>query len=215
VLNLRSLNADWRSKIESIEIYHYKTMPSLINLESQRDRIVEEIMELAESISAEEIAGATESSGADELIVKFNELEAAIADKVDAIAAVIAAQKGDIAYLKSRRDEFNRAIDRKVKALEKFENYLKAIVANRPDAQLKGLDATIKVVKNGGSQPIWINPDIEERNFPPELVTIATTYKVDRQAVLKKLAESGEDNLVVDGEQIACLQPRGTHLRIS
>jgi Siphovirus Gp157 len=189
-------------------------MPSLINLESERDRLVEEIMDLAESTSVEELAGAAESNGSEELLVKFNELEAAITDKVDAIAAVIAAQKGDIAYLKSRRDEFTRAIDRKVKALEKFENYLKSIVANRPDAQLKGKDATIKVVKNGGVQPLWLNPDIEERNFPSELVTIATTYKVDRQAVLKKLAESGEDNLVVDGEQIACLQPRGTHLRI-
>ena len=171
-------------------------------------------MDLAESTSVEELAGAAESNGSEELLVKFNELEAAITDKVDAIAAVIAAQKGDIAYLKSRRDELTRAIDRKVKALEKFENYLKSIVANRPDAQLKGKDATIKVVKNGGVQPLWLNPDIEERNFPSELVTIATTYKVDRQAVLKKLAESGEDNLVVDGEQIACLQPRGTHLRI-
>jgi hypothetical protein len=189
-------------------------MPSIINLESQRDRLVEEIMELAESTSAEEIAGATESSGAEELLVKFNELEAAITDKVDAIVATIAAQKGDIAYLKSRRDEFTRAIDRKVKALEKFENYLKSVVAERPNAQLKGKDATIKIVKNGGVQPIWLNPDIEERNFPPDLVAITTTYKVDRQAVLKKLAESGEDNLVVDGEQIACLQPRGTHLRI-
>ena len=189
-------------------------MPSLINLESQRDRLVEEIMELAESTSAEEIAGATESNGADELLLKFNELEAAIADKVDAIAATIAAQKGDIAYLKSRRDEFSRAIDLKIKALEKFENYLKSIVAERPNAQLKGKDATIKVIKNGGVQPIWLNPDIEERNFPPDLVTIATTYKVDRQAVLKKLAESGEDSLIVDGKPIAAVQPRGTHLRI-
>lgn len=189
-------------------------MPSLINLESQRDRLVEEIMELAESTSGEELEGVTESNGSEELLVKFNELEAAIIDKVDAIAAVIAAQKGDIAYLKSRRDEFTRALDRKVKALEKFENYLKAIVTNRPDAQLKGKDATIKVVKNGGIQPIWLNPDIEERNFPPNLVTIATTYKVDRQAVLKKLAESGEDSLIVDGKPIATMQPRGTHLRI-
>jgi hypothetical protein len=189
-------------------------MPSLINLESERERLVEEIMELAESTSVEELAGATESNGSEELLVKFNELEAAITDKVDAIAAVVAAQKGDIAYLKSRRDEFNRIIDRKVKALEKFENYLKSIVANRPDAQLKGKDATIKVVKNGGIQPIWLNPDIEERNFPPELVTIATTYKIDRQAVLKKLAESGEDSLIVDGKPIAAVQPRGTHLRI-
>jgi chromosome segregation ATPase len=189
-------------------------MPSLINLESERDKLVEEIMELAESTSAEEIAGTTASNGSDELLVKFEELEAAISEKVDAIAAVISAQKGDIAYLKSRRDEFTRAIDRKVKALEKFENYLKSIVANRPDAQLKGKDATIKVVKNGGIQPLWLNPDIEERNFPPELVTIATTYKVERQAVLKKLAESGSDSLVVNGESIACLLPRGTHIRI-
>jgi hypothetical protein len=185
-----------------------------MNLESERDRLVEEIMELAELASADELASATGSNGSDELLVKFEELEAAITEKVDAIAAVIAAQKGDIAYLKSRRDEFNRAIDRKVKALEKFENYLKAIVANRPDAQLKGKDATIKVVKNGGIQPIWLNPDIEERNFPPDLVTIATTYKVNRQALLKKLAESGEDSLIVDGKPIAAVQPRGTHLRI-
>jgi Siphovirus Gp157 len=189
-------------------------MPSLINLESERDKLVEEIMELAESTSADELAGATESYGAEELLVKFNELEAAIIDKVDAIAVVVAAQKGDIAYLKSRRDEFNRAIDRKVKALEKFDNYLKAIVANRPDAQLNGKDVTIKVVKNGGIQTIWLNPDIEERNFPPDLVTIATTYKVNRQALLKKLAESGEDSLIVDGKPIAAVQPRGTHLRI-
>ena len=186
-------------------------MPSLINLESQRDRLVEEIMELTESTSNEGIQDATDP---EELVAKFEELEAAITDKVDAIAAVVAAQKGDIAYLKSRRDEFTRIIDRKVKALEKFENYLKAIVTNRPDAQLKGLDATIKVVKNGGVQPIWLNPDIEERNFPPDLVTITTTYKVDRQAVLKKLAESGQDSLIVDGKPIATVQPRGTHLRI-
>ncbi|AFY92864.1 siphovirus Gp157 family protein [Chamaesiphon minutus] len=186
-------------------------MPSLINLESQRDRLVEEIMELTESTSNEGIPDATDP---EELVAKFEELEAAITDKVDAIAAVVAAQKGDIAYLKSRRDEFTRIIDRKVKALEKFENYLKAIVTNRPDAQLKGLDATIKVVKNGGVQPIWLNPDIEERNFPPDLVTIATTYKVDRQAVVKKLAESGQDSLIVDGKPIATVQPRGTHLRI-
>ena len=56
-------------------------MPSLINLESQRDKLVEEIMDLAESTSADELAGATESNGAEELLVKFNELEAAIIDK--------------------------------------------------------------------------------------------------------------------------------------
>lgn len=189
-------------------------MPSLINLESERNKLVEEIMELAESASTDELVGATESNAAEELLAKFTELEAAITDKVDAIAAVIAAQKGDIAYLKSRRDEFTRAIDRKVKALEKFESYLKSIVTNRPDLQLKGKDATIKVVKNGGVQPIWLNPDINERNFPPEFVTITTTYKVDRQAVVKKLAESGEDSLMVDGKPIARVQPRGTHLRI-
>jgi hypothetical protein len=189
-------------------------MSSLINLELARDRLVEEIMELAESTSTEENLGIIELNGAEELLIKFEELEATITDKVDAIAAVIAAQKGDIVYLKSRRDEFTRAIDRKVKALEKFESYLKAIVLNRPDAQLKGKDATIKIVKNGGVQPIWLSPEIEERNFPPEFVTIATTYKVDRQAVVKKLAESGEDSLIVDGKLLATVQPRGTRLKI-
>jgi Siphovirus Gp157 len=196
-------------------------MASLINLELERDLLVEQIMELAESAAAEDIELAdgtidptVEQNGSEQLLAKFEELEAAIADKVDAIAAVIAAQKGEIDYLKSRRDHFNAAIEVKTKALEKFENYLKDTIAARPNGSIKGKTATIKVVKNGGKQPLWINPEIDEKDFPAELVTIATVYKVDKDLLRQQLAASGEDNLTIGGETVACFKPRGTHLRI-
>jgi Siphovirus Gp157 len=196
-------------------------MASLINLELERDLLVEQIMELAESAVSEdiEIADGTidptaEPSSSEQLLAKFEELEAAIADKVDAIAAVIAAQKGEIDYLKSRRDHFNAAIEVKTKALEKFENYLKDTIAARPNGSIKGKTATIKVVKNGGKQPLWINPEIDDKDFPAELVTIATVYKVDKDLLRQQLAASGEDNLIIGGETVACFKPRGTHLRI-
>ena len=196
-------------------------MASLINLELERDLLVEQIMELAESAAAEDIEIAdgaidptAEQNGSEQLLAKFEELEAAIADKVDAIAAVIAAQKGEIDYLKSRRDHFNAAIEVKTKALEKFENYLKNTIATRPNSSIKGKAATIKVVKNGGKQPLWINPEIDDKDFPAELVTIATVYKVDKDLLRQQLAASGEDNLTIGGETVACFKPRGTHLRI-
>jgi Siphovirus Gp157 len=196
-------------------------MASLINLELERDLLVEQIMELAESAAAAdiEIADGTidptaEQNGSEQLLAKFEELEAAIADKVDAIAAVIAAQKGEIDYLKSRRDHFNAAIEVKTKALEKFENYLKDTIATRPNSSIKGKTATIKVVKNGGKQPLWINPEIDDKDFPAELVTIATVYKVDKDLLRQQLAASGEDSLTIGGETVACFKPRGTHLRI-
>jgi hypothetical protein len=73
-------------KTQSISINYQKFRPSLINLESERDKLVEEIMELAKSTSVEELAGTAESNAADELLAKFSELEAAITDKVDAFA---------------------------------------------------------------------------------------------------------------------------------
>jgi hypothetical protein len=196
-------------------------MTSLINLESERDALVELIMELAESTAATEIDiadGTIEPTAAqdnsEQLLAKFEELETAIANKVDAIAAVVAAQKGEIDYLKARRDYFNRAIDVKTRAIDKFESYLKTVVAARPNSSIKGKTATIKIVKNGGKQPLWIDPTIDDKDFPPEVVTIATTFKVDKNALRLKLAASGEDNLTIDGKIIASLQPRGTHLQI-
>jgi Siphovirus Gp157 len=197
-------------------------MTSLINLESERDALVEQIMELAESAATADINIAdgtvdptSEANTTEQLLAKFDELETAIASKVDAIAAVIAAQKGEIDYLKSRRDYINKAIDVKTKALEKFESYLKTVVTARPNGSIKGKAATIKVVSNGGKQPIWVDPSIDDKDFPPELVTITTTFKVDKNTIRRKLAESGEDNLTIDGRVVAALQPRGTHLRIN
>ncbi|PSB57988.1 siphovirus Gp157 family protein [Chamaesiphon polymorphus] len=197
-------------------------MTSLINLESERDALVELIMELAESAAATEVDIAdgtidplSEANTTEQMLAKFEELETAIANKVDAIAAVIAAQKGEIDYLKARRDRFNKAIEVKTKALEKFESYLKIIVTTRPNSSIKGKTATIKVVNNGGKQPLWIDPTIDAKDFPPELVTIVTTFKVDSNTVRLKLAASGDNEFSVGGKVVAALQPRGTHLRIN
>lgn len=196
-------------------------MTSLIDLELERDLLVERIMELAESVVTEEIAPDldssdpnTDRSSAELLLAKFDELETKIAEKVDAIAAIIAAQKGTIDYLKARRDHFDRAIEVKIKALERFESYLKNAVAARPNGSIKGQTTTISVVKNGGKQPLWVDPDFDEKKLPVEVVTIVTTYKIDKEALRFKLAAAGKDSLIIDGNIVAALQPRGTHLRI-
>jgi uncharacterized protein YoxC len=191
-------------------------MTSLIDLELERDLLVEQIMELTESVVTKEITSTCDPNdgNAELLLAKFEELETAIADKVDAIAAVIAAQKGAIDYLKSRRDHFDRASDVKTKALERFESYLKNLVAARPNGSIKGKTATISVVKNGGKQPLWVDPDFDEKKLPAEVITIVTTYKVDKEALRQKLAAIGEDSLTINGNIVATLQPRGTHLRI-
>jgi Siphovirus Gp157 len=191
-------------------------MTSLIDLELERDLLVEQIMELTESLVTEEIAPTADpiDGNAELLLAKFEKLETAIADKVDAIAAVIAAQKGTIDYLKLRRDHFDRAIAVKTKALERFESYLKNTVAARPNGRIQGKTATISVVKNGGKQPLWIDPDFDEKKLPAEVITIVTTYKVDTEALRQKLAAIGEDSLIINGNIVAALQSRGTHLRI-
>jgi hypothetical protein len=113
-----------------------------------------------------------------------------------------------------RRDHFDRAIAVKTKALERFESYLKNTVAARPNGSIKGKTATISVIKNGGKQPLWVDPDFDEKKLPAEVITIVTTYKVDTEALRQKLAAIGEDSLIINGNIVATLQPRGTHLRI-
>jgi hypothetical protein len=183
-------------------------MASLLDLESSRDKLVEQIMALIEE---EEVEGKTDTIA---LINSFDELEVQIATKVDAIAAVVAAKEGEIAYLKKRRDNFNSQIKIRENTLSSFKTYLKKIVENRDDSTIKGREATIKLVKNGGKQPLWTNENIPAKDFPANLVTVQTSYKVCTETIRQQLAESGTEELVIDGEVLAKLQPRGTHLRI-
>ena len=183
-------------------------MTSLLDLELIRDDLVERIMAFIEE---EEVEGLTDTIT---LINSFDELETQIATKVDAIAAVVASKEGEIAYLKKRRDHFNSQIEIRENALSNFKTYLKKIVENRADSTIKGREATIKLVKNGGKQPPWINSNVLAQDFPVNLVTVQTSYKVCTDTIRQQLAESGAEELVVDGEVLAKLQPRGTHLRI-
>ncbi|WP_310428016.1 siphovirus Gp157 family protein [Chamaesiphon sp. VAR_48_metabat_135_sub] len=183
-------------------------MVSLIDLELNRDNLVEQIMA---TIEEGETEGTTDSTV---ILEQFDLLETQIATKVDAIAAVIAAKEGEITYLKKRRDHFNGQIEIRENALSNFKTYLKKIVENRDDSTIKGREATIKLVKNGGKQPLWTNGNIPAKDFPANLVTVQTSYKVCTDTIRQQLAESGAEELVVNGEVLAKLQPRGTHLRI-
>ncbi len=183
-------------------------MASLIDLELSRDNLVEQIMALIEEGETE---GTTDSAV---ILEQFDRLEAQIATKVDAIAAVVAAKEGEIAYLKKRRDNFNSQIEARENALSNFKTYLKKILENRADSTIKGREATIKLVKNGGKQPLWTNGNIPAKDFPVNLVTVQTSYKVCTETIRQQFAESCVEELVVDGEVLAKLQPRGTHLRI-
>jgi Siphovirus Gp157 len=183
-------------------------MASLMDLEFNRDDLVEQIMAFIEE---EEADGVTDTIA---LINSFDELETQIATKVDAIAAVVVAKKGEIAYLKKRRDNFNIQIEVRENALSNFKTYLKKILETRDNSTIKGREATIKLVKNGGKQPLWTNENIPAKDFPANLVTVQTNYKVCTVTIRQQLADSGAEELVVDGEVLAKLQPRGTHLRI-
>lgn len=183
-------------------------MTSLLDLELSRDDLVEQIMAFIEE---EEVEGKTDTIA---LINSFDELEAQIATKVDAIAAVVAAKEGEIAYLKKRRDHFDRQIEIRENALSNFKTYLKKIVENRDDSTIKGQSATIKLVKNGGKQTLWTNAHIAAKDFPSELVTVETSYRVCTETIRQQLVKSGSEELVIGGVILAKLQPRGTHLRI-
>ena len=183
-------------------------MASLIDLELSRDNLVEQIMA---TIEEGETEGATDPAV---ILEQFDLLETQIATKVDAIAAVVAVKEGEIAYLKKRRDHFNNQIEVRENALSNFKNYLKKILENRDNLTIKGREATIKLVKNGGKQPLWTNSNIPAKDFPANLVTVQTSYKVCTETIRQQLAESGTEELVIDGEVLAKLQPRGTHLRI-
>jgi hypothetical protein len=183
-------------------------MTSLMDLEFDRDDLVEQIMA---AIEAETTEGVTDSAI---ILQKLDELEAQIADKVDAIAAVVAAKQGEIDHLKSREQYFARQVEVRENALASFKAYLKKILENRDSSAIKGRSATIKLVKNGGKQTLWTNGQIDPQAFPANFVTLQTSYKISTDGIRQQLLESGLEELVIDGVILAKLQPRGTHLKI-
>jgi hypothetical protein len=182
-------------------------MSTLIELEQIRDALVEQILSGLET--------ETESEGltAIELEELLSQLESKIANKVDAIAAVVTAKNAEIAYLKERRDYFDKLIKTRQNALDRFKDYLKSILERRANSTIIGKETKLRLVKNGGKQPVWINPDLAIQNLPPELVKVETSYAIDSDIIREKLAES-DGELTLDGQLIAKLEERGTHLRI-
>jgi hypothetical protein len=182
-------------------------MSTLIQLEQIRDALIERIIS---GLEAE-----TESEGLtiEELEELLSQLETEIASKVDAISAVIAAKNGELSYLKERRDYFDKMIKSKQNALERFKDYLKRILERREDGTISGKESKLRLVKNGGKQPLWINPDVDAKSLPAELVTVAISYAVSTEAMRERLAETNGE-FMIDGQLVAKLEPRGTHLRI-
>jgi hypothetical protein len=62
---------------------------------------------------------------------------------------------------------------------------------------------------------VWINPEVEPQDFPCDVVNERITFSVSTESVRSKLAEAGTDTLLgKDGQILAKVQERGTHLRI-
>lgn len=170
-------------------------------------------LDLIRSLTIDQIITALEEEEeTQDLLLLLDSLETTISTKVDAIAATVAAQEATVAYLTERRDYFDSLIKSKKNALTRFKTYIKTILERREDNVIAGREAKLKLVSNGGKQSVWLNPEVLPQDFPPNLVTIKTTYVVDNEAIREHLAKTGE--LVVDGNVIARLEERGTHLRI-
>lgn len=178
-------------------------MSSLTELEQVRDALVELIIDAFES-----------PEDNTELQTQLDQLELEIADKVDAIAAVFAAKNGEIAYLRERRDYFDKLIKSKENALDRFKDYLKKALERREGNTIAGREAKLRLVKNGGKQPLWINNNIRPQDFPAELVTTQISYSVSTEEIREQLTNTSGEELIVNGKILAKLEPRGTHLRI-
>jgi hypothetical protein len=93
--------------------------------------------------------------------------------------------------------------------------YVKLALEQQGATSIAGKEASLRLVKNGGKPPVWVNPDIEPQDFPLDVVNERITFSVSTESVRSKLAEAGMDELIgKDGRIFAKLQERGTHLRI-
>jgi hypothetical protein len=175
-------------------------MPSLIDLEQDRDRLVEDLMLMLESDEPEETLAA------------LDELEAKIAGKADAIAAVHASKKGEIAYLKERIAAYQDKLTIKENALKRFEGYIKGILERREDPKIVGKSSQLALVKNGGKAPLWIDESVSIYDFPDGLLVSKTVYSLDKDAIRAALDADGD--LKIDGNLVAQELPRTFRLKI-
>jgi Siphovirus Gp157 len=183
-------------------------MASLLELGGIQDALLEMIFAALEDPTEEPEQQETLQS-------QLLELQSEIADKVDAIAAVMAAKQAELNYLAERREHFDRLVKSRQDALDRFKDYVKYALEKQAATALSGKEAKLRLVKNGGKAPVWINDDIDTQDFPTEAIVAKTSYSVSSEWIRSKLAETGTDELVgEDGRILAKLQERGTHLRI-
>ena len=176
-------------------------MTSLIELEKDRSRLVENIMLMLESDEPEDALSA------------LDELEKQISDKADAIAAVYAAKKGEIEYLKSRIESYQEMLTTRKNALERFEKYIKGILERREDPTIKGKSSKLTLVKNGGKAPLWIDEMVPIEQFPVEFVIEKTTLSLDKEKIREKLDDTKQFRF--KGSLLAEELPRTYRLKIS
>jgi hypothetical protein len=176
-------------------------MTSLIDLEQDRDRLIEDLMLMLESDEPEETLAA------------LDELEAKIAGKADAIAAVHASKKGEIAYLKERISTYQEKLVIKENALKRFEGYVKGILERRENPKIVGKSSQLALVKNGGKAPLWVDELMPIEEFPEGLATKKVVQSLDKDAIRANLDSDGE--LKIDGKLIAQELPRTFRLKIS
>ena len=184
-------------------------MTSLIDLGGIKDAMLEAIFDALENPDPEHPE--------QEVILQSQlaELELEIASKVDAIAGVLAAKQAEINYLIERREHFDKLAKSRQNAIDRLKAYVKIALERQGATSIAGKEASLRLVKNGGKSPVWVNPDIKPQDFPCDVVNERITFSVSTESVRAKLAEAGMDELIgKNGQVLAKLQERGTHLRI-
>jgi hypothetical protein len=181
-------------------------MTSLLELEQDRSSLVEQILSMMElSESGEADPGDT--------LAALDELEKQIAGKADAIAAMVAVKKAEIAYLKEREEAYRTMRIHRENALKRFEDYIKGILQRREESTITGKSAKLSLVKNGGKAPLWIDETVPVEKFPAEFVTEKVTLSLDKEAIRASLDEKGE--LKFNGALLAEELPRTYRLKIT
>lgn len=150
---------------------------------------------------------ATEDDDPSELLELYDRLTQQLETKTDNIVGSIKALEGEITYLKSRRDEFNQKIKVRENNLKRFKEWLINHLLSTEKDELRGKESVIKVVANGGKNPIQIN-EVD----PVELPAQYTKLEIDKDAITEAL--QSVDTLVVNGLVVAEKLPKGVHLRV-
>jgi Siphovirus Gp157 len=184
-------------------------MTSLLDLGGIKDAMLEALLDALENPDPE--------NPEQEVILQsqLTELELEIASKVDAIAGILAAKQAEINYLVERRDYFDKLAKSRQNAIDRLKAYVKLALERQGATSIAGKEASLRLVKNGGKPPVWVNPDIQPQDFPLDVVNERIIFSVSTESVRAKLAEAGMDELIgEDGRIFAKLQERVTHLRI-